>query len=80
MVEVVYTVYSVLTYGDVIKHQAVHQALLHAPDDLLLAEDAGGGHGDVLEGQAVDVSGSSPLVRRQPGLDSCRMNKCEELF
>ena len=63
MVEVVYTVYSVLTYGDVIKHQAVHQALLHAPDDLLLAEDAGGGHGDVLEDQTVDISGSSLLVR-----------------
>ena len=37
MIEVVDTVYSLLSYGDVIKHQAV----LHAPEDLLLAQDAG---------------------------------------
>ena len=78
MVEVVYTVYSVLTYGDVIKHQAVHQALLHAPDDLLLAEDAGGGHGDVLEGQAVNISWfSPPLLRVGPGLDSYSVSLAE---
>ena len=50
MIEIVDTVHSVLAYSDVIKHQTVHQALLHPPDDLLLAEDAGGDHGDVLEG------------------------------
>ena len=71
MIEVVHTVYSVLSYGNVVKHQAVHEAVLHPPDDLLLAQHAGGGHGNVLEGQTVDISGSSlfPLIR--PGLKSC---------
>ena len=71
MIEVVYTVYSVLSYSDVFKHQAVHQAVLHAPEDLLLAQDAGGGHGDVLEGQTVNISWSSPLLGVSPGLDTC---------
>ena len=71
VVEVVDTVYRVLSDGDVIKHQAVHQALLHPPDDLLLAQDAGGDHGDVLEGEAVNISWFSPFLRFQPGLESC---------
>ena len=75
MIEVVDTVYSLLSYGDVIKHQAVHQAVLHAPEDLLLAQDAGGGHGDVLEGEAVNISWfSPPLLRVGPGLDSYSVN------
>ena len=72
MIEVVYTVYGVLSYSDIIKDQAVHQAVLHAPENLLLAQDAGGGHGDVLEGQTVNISGFSPvLLRVGPGLYSC---------
>ena len=70
MIEIVDTVHSVLAYSDVIKHQTVHQALLHPPDDLLLAEDAGGDHGDVLEGEAVNISWFSPFLRVQPGLES----------
>ena len=70
VIEVVDTVYSLPSYGDVIKHQTVHQAVLHPPDHLLLAEDAGGGDGDVLEGQTVDISWASALLRRQPGLHS----------
>ena len=78
MNEVVDTVYSLLSYGDVIKHQAVHQTVLHAPEDLLLAQDAGGGHGDVLEGQAVDISWFSSLLRvNHPGLESCSVNLAE---
>ena len=78
MIEVVDTVYSLLSYSDVIKHQTVHQAVLHAPEDLLLAQDAGGGHGDVLEGQAVNISGFSPaLLRVRPGLDSCSVSLAE---
>ena len=71
MVEVVHTVYSLPSYGDVIKDQPVHQAVLHPPDHLLLAQHAGGGHGDVLEGQTVDISGSSLLPLIRPGLESC---------
>ena len=72
MIEVVDTVYTVLSYSDVIKHQVVHQAVLHAPENLLLAQDAGGCYGDVLEGETVDISGFSPsLLRVGPGLDSC---------
>ena len=78
MIEVVDTVYSVLSYGDVIKHQVVHQAVLHAPEDLLLAQDAGGGHGDVLEGEAVNISGFSlSLLRVGPGLESCSVSLVE---
>ena len=65
-------VHSLIPDGDIIKDQAVHQAVLHAPEDLLLAHDAGGGHGDVLEGQTVDISGFSLLLLRiTPGLNSC---------
>ena len=72
MIEVVYTVYSVLSYGDVVKHQAVYEAVLHPPDDLLLAQNAGGGHADVLEGQTVNISRSSSFpIRVGPGLESC---------
>ena len=54
-----YVVYILLFYGDVIKDQAV----LHPPDHLLLAQHAGGGHGDVLlEGQTVDISWSLVLI------------------
>ena len=78
MIEVVNTAYSFLSYGDVVKHQTVHQTVLHAPEDLLLAQDAGGGHGDVLEGQAVDISWSSPpLLRVRPGLESCSVSLAE---
>ena len=71
MIEVLHTVYSVLSYGDVVKHQAVYKAVLHPPDDLLLAQNAGGGHADVLEGQTVNISrSSSSLLRVGPGLDS----------
>ena len=69
--EEVHTVHSLTPDGDVIKDQPVHQAVLHPPDDLLLAQDAGGGHGDVLEGQTVDISGSSLLRLIRPGLESC---------
>ena len=79
VIEVVDIVYSLPSYGDVIKDQPVHQAVLHPPDDLLLAEDAGGGDGDVLEGQTVDISWSPPLVWRQPGLLSCNVKKCYEI-
>ena len=71
VIEVVDIVYSFPSYGDVIKDQPVHQAVLHPPDDLLLAQDAGGGHGDVLEGQTVDISGSSLLRFIRPRLKSC---------
>ena len=72
MIEVVYTVYSVLSYGDVVKHQAVYEDILHPPDDLLLAQHAGGGDADVLEGQTVNISRSSSFaIRVGPGLESC---------
>ena len=71
MIEIVDTVHCILAYSHIIKHQAVHQALLHPPDDLLLAEDAGGHHGDVLEGEPVNISWFSPFLRAQPGLESC---------
>ena len=78
MIELVDTVYSLLSYGDVIKHQTVHQAVLHAPEDLLLAQDAGGGHGDVLEGQSGNISGFSlSLLRVGPWLDSCSVSLAE---
>ena len=49
MIEVVDTVYSPLSYADVIKHQALHKTVLRAPEDLLLARDDGDGHEVVLE-------------------------------
>ena len=64
MIEVVHTLHRVLPYSDVIKHQAVHQPVLHSPDDLLLPKDTGGDDADVLESYPVDVSSLSlPVLR-----------------
>ena len=49
MIEVVHTVHPLPSYGDDIKHQAIHLPVLHHSEDLQLTQDAGGGHGDVLE-------------------------------
>ena len=49
VIEVVHTVHPLPSYGDDIKHQAIHLPVLHHSEDLQLTQDAGGGHGDVLE-------------------------------
>ena len=56
MIEVVHPLHSVLSYGDVVKHQAVHEAVLHTPDHLLLTQHAWGGYADVLEGQNINIT------------------------
>ena len=60
MEEVVNTLHPLTSNGDVIKHQVVNQTVLHPPEHLLLAKDACGGDGDVLECYPVDVSRFSP--------------------
>ena len=61
-VEHIFIVAEVLDAGDclpsdhdVIENQIVDEAVLHAPEDLLLLQDAVGGHGDVLEHHPVQV-------------------------
>ena len=74
MIEVVHPLHSVLPYSDVIKHQAVHQTILHSHDDLLFPKDTGGDDADVLESYAVDVSSLSLpvlILRIRPGLSTC---------
>ena len=68
MVEEVNVLYSVPSDSDVIEHQTVHQPVLHPPEELRLPQHAGGGNGDVLEGDPEHVSWvSSILVRICPG-------------
>ena len=72
VVEVVHTLHRVPSDSDVVEHQTVYQPVLHTPEDLRLPQHAGGGNGDVLEGDPEHVSWVSPiLVRIPPGLDSC---------
>ena len=71
VVEVVHTLHRVPSDSDVVEHQTVYQPVLHPPEDLRLPQHAGGGNGDVLEGDPEHVSWVSPiLVRISPGLDS----------
>ena len=61
-VEHIFIVAEVLDAGDrlppdddVIENQIVDEAVLHAPEDLLLLQDVVGGHGDVLEHHPMQV-------------------------
>ena len=71
MVEVVHTLHRVPSDSDVVEHQTVYHPVLHPPEELRLPQHAGGGNGDVLEGDPEHVSWvSSIFVRICPGLDS----------